>query len=113
MATFPSYNPQYSATKRSQSNLRITQFGDGYQQRTTFGLNQDPKVWNLTFNVDDEDADEIETFLEARGKDGASFDWSPPDTTTTFKWICRSFNREMFEFQRNRITASFEQVFEP
>ena len=113
MATFPSYNPQYSATKHSQSNLRITQFGDGYQQRTTFGLNQDPKVWNLTFNVDDEDADEIETFLEARGKDGASFDWSPPDTATTFKWICRSFNREMFEFDRNRITASFEEVFEP
>ena len=113
MATFPSYNPSYSATKRSQPKLRITQFGDGYQQRTSFGLNQDPKVWNLTFNVDDEDADEIETFLEARGKDGASFDWSPPDTATTFKWICRSFSREMFEFQRNRITASFEEVFEP
>ena len=113
MATFPSYNPSYSATKRSQPKLRITQFGDGYQQRTSFGLNQDPKVWSLTFNVDDEDADEIETFLEARGKDGASFDWSPPDTATTFKWICRSFNRELFDFQRNRITASFEQVFEP
>ena len=113
MATFPSYNPQFSATERSQPKLRVTQFGDGYQQRTTFGLNQDPKVWNLTFNVDDEDADEIETFLEARGKDGASFDWSPPDTATTFKWICRSFNREMFEFDRNRITASFEEVFEP
>ena len=113
MATFPDFDPQYSATKRSQPNLRVTQFGDGYQQRTTFGLNQDPKVWNLTFNVDDEDADEIETFLEARGKDGASFDWSPPDTATTFKWICRSFNREMFEFDRNRITASFEEVFEP
>ena len=113
MATFPSYNPSYSATKRSQPKLRITQFGDGYQQRTSFGLNQDPKVWSLTFNVDDEDADQIETFLEARGKDGASFSWSPPDTTTIFKWICRSFNREMFEFQRNRITATFEQVFEP
>ena len=113
MATFPSFDPQYSATKRSQPNLRVTQFGDGYQQRTTFGLNQDPKVWSLTFNVDDEDADEIETFLEARGLDGASFDWSPPYTTTTFKWICRSFNREMFDSDRSRITASFEEVFEP
>ena len=113
MATFPSYNPQYSATKRSQSNLRITQFGDGYQQRTTFGLNQDPKVWNLTFNVKDSDADTIETFLEARGKDGASFSWSPPDETTIYKWICRSFGREMFDSDRSRITASFEQVFEP
>ena len=44
MATFPDFDPQYSATKRSQPNLRVTQFGDGYQQRTTFGLNQDPKV---------------------------------------------------------------------
>tara|TARA_R100001163_G_scaffold22109_1_gene18753 strand:+ start:152 stop:493 length:342 start_codon:yes stop_codon:yes gene_type:complete len=113
MATFPDYNPQYSATKRSQPNQRITQFGDGYQQRTTFGLNQDPKRWSLTFNVDDEDATEIETFLEARAEDGASFDWSPPDTATTFKWICRSFSREIFEFDRNRVTATFEQVFEP
>ena len=113
MATFPSFDPQYSATKRSQPNLRVTQFGDGYQQRTTFGLNQDPKVWNLTFNVKDSDADTIETFLEARGKDGASFDWSPPDETTTYKWIAQSFSREMFESDRSRITTTFQQVFEP
>ena len=113
MATFPSYNPSYSATKRSQPKLRVTQFGDGYQQRTSFGLNQDPKVWSLTFNVDDEDADEIETFLEARGKDGASFTWSPPDDLASYQWICRSFNREMFDLDRSRITATFEQVFEP
>ena len=113
MATFPDYNPQYSATKRRQPQQRVTQFGDGYQQRTSFGLNQDPKVWSLTFNVKDSDADTIETFLEARGKDGASFDWSPPDETTTYKWICRGFGREMFDSDRSRITASFEQVFEP
>ena len=113
MATFPSYNPSYSATKRSQPRLRITQFGDGYQQRTSFGLNQDPKVWSLTFNVDDEDADEIETFLEARKVDGASFDWSPPDSSTTFKWVCPSFTKEVFSFDRNRINATFTQVFEP
>jgi len=113
MATFPDFDPQYSATKRSQPIQRITQFGDGYQQRTSFGLNQDPKVWNLTFNVKDSDADTIETFLEARGKDGASFDWSPPDETTTYKWIAQSFNREMFDSDRSRITTSFRQVFEP
>ena len=113
MATFPDFDPQYSATKRSQPNLRVTQFGDGYQQRTTFGLNQDPKVWALTFNVKDSDADTIETFLENEEKNGTSFNWSPPDESTSYKWICRSFNREMFESDRSRITASFEQVFEP
>ena len=111
--TFPSIAPSTGSDEKRSYKVRKTQFGDGYQQRTTFGLNQDPKVWSLTFNVDDEDADEIETFLEARGQDGASFDWSPPDTTTTFKWICRSFNREMFDSDRSRITASFEEVFEP
>ena len=113
MATFPDFDPQYSATKRSQPNLRITQFGDGYQKRTTFGLNQDPKVWALTFNLKDSDADTIETFLENEAKNGTSFDWSPPDESTSYKWICRSFSREMFESDRSRITASFEQVFEP
>tara|TARA_B100000161_G_scaffold188735_1_gene136546 strand:+ start:16 stop:357 length:342 start_codon:yes stop_codon:yes gene_type:complete len=113
MATFPDFQPQYSATKRSQPQQRITQFGDGYQQRTTFGLNQDSKVWSLTFNVKDSDADIIETFLENEAKNGTSFDWSPPDEATSYKWICRSFGREMFDFDRNRITASFEQVFEP
>ena len=113
MATFPNYNPVYSANKTSTVNTRTVQFGDGYQHRLRFGLNQDFKTWKLTFNVDDEDADEIETFLEARVKDAASFTWSPPDETASYQWICRSFNREMFEFQRNRITATFEQVFEP
>ena len=37
MATFPSYNPSYSATKRSAPVQRITQFGDGYQQQTWQG----------------------------------------------------------------------------
>ena len=113
MATFPSYNPQYSATKRSQSNLRITQFGDGYQQRTTFGLNQDPKVWNLTFNVDDEDADEIETFLEARADDCASFDWTPPGSSTAYKWICLSWTKRIPFLNRASLSMTFQQVFEP
>lgn len=43
MATFPSYQPTYSANKRSEPRIRTTQFGDGYQQRVTFGLNQNPK----------------------------------------------------------------------
>ena len=113
MATFPDYNPQFSATKRSAPRQKITQFGDGYQQRVSFGLNQDPKVWNLTFNVKDSDADVIEAFLEARGKDGASFSWKAPDESSALQWICRSFNKEVFSFDRNRITATFEQVFEP
>jgi phage-related protein len=113
MATFPDYAPVYSANKRSEPKIRTTQFGDGYQQRVTFGLGQNPKEWNLTFDVTDADADIIEAFLDARATDAASFDWTPPDSDTSYKWICPSWNREMYEFQRSKITITFRQVFEP
>jgi phage-related protein len=112
MATFPSYKPVYSATKRSEPKIRVAQFGDGYEQRTSFGINQNPKEWNLTFDVTDADADTIETFLNARAADAASFDWTPPDINTSYKWVCLNWNRELYEFQRSRIEVTFRQVYE-
>ena len=111
MATFPSYNPQYSATNRSQPIQRITQFGDGYQQRVQFGLNQNPKVFSLTFNVSETDADTIETFLDARGGT-ESFDFTPPGETSSSKFICRSWTKSMPYNNRATINATFEEVFE-
>jgi phage-related protein len=113
MATFPAYDPTYSATKTSQPKIRTTQFGDGYQQRVTFGLNQNAKEWRLTFSVSDADADIIEAFLDDRAADGASFDWTPPDGNTSYKWTCFSWTRELFDFERSKIDVTFMQVFEP
>jgi hypothetical protein len=70
MATFPDYKPRVGASKSSAPTVRSTKFGDGYEQRVRFGLNQDPKEWTLEWNVTETVADEIETFLEARA--GAS-----------------------------------------
>lgn len=113
MATFPSYEPAYSASKSSEPKTRVTKFGDGYEQRVLFGLNQNPKEWSLTFNVPDADADVIEAFLDARAVDAASFDWTPPLSNTSAKWVCPNWNRELFDVGASRITATFRQVFEP
>jgi phage-related protein len=113
MATFPNYKPTYSATKSSQPKVRATQFGDGYQQRVTFGLNQNPKEWRLTFSVSDDDAEIIEAFLDARAADAASFDWTPPGEATSYKWVCPSWTRELFELDRSKIDVTFMQMFEP
>jgi phage-related protein len=113
MANFPDYKPTYSATKTSAPKVRKAQFGDGYEQRVRFGLNQNPKEWRLTFNVSDADATVIEAFLDARADDGTSFDWTPPDGTTSYKWVCESWTRELFEFQQSRVDVTFRQVFEP
>jgi phage-related protein len=113
MATFPSYNPVYTATKASEPKTRRVQFGDGYEQRLLYGINQNPKEWNLTFDLSDDDANIVEAFLNARAEDSASFDWTPPDTTTSYKWVCDSWSRELYSVERSRITVTFRQVFEP
>ena len=115
MATFPSYKPTYSATKKSNPKTRTTKFGDGYEQRTVFGLNQNPKEWSLTFTLPDSDIKIIETFLNQRADDSASFNWAPPDEEfTLYKWKCEGgYSKEMFDFGISRLTVTFQQVFEP
>ena len=113
MATFPSIDPDFGASKTSQPTVRNVQFNDGYSQRLRYGLNTDLKSWSLTWkNISETDSDTIETFLEARG--GAeSFDWSPPDETDTYKWICPEWSKQITSAGLNELTATFRQVIEP
>ena len=113
MATFPSVTPSYGAQKSSAPVTRIAKFGDGYEQRTTFGINQNPKQWDLTWNnISEANADTIETFLNARA--GAeSFDWTPPDESTSYKWVCEQWSKTIPYNNRATISATFRQVFEP
>lgn len=114
MATFPNIAPDYGLTKQSEPVIRTVQFGDGYEQRISWGINQDPKGWNITWsNITNTDAAQIEAFLDARARDAASFDWTPPDTATSYKWKCEKWEKSMTAFNRNTITATFKQVFEP
>ena len=85
MATFPSISPTYGMRKTSSPKIRKTSFGDGYEFRALFGLplTQDPKVYDLTFNVSETEADVIEGFLRSRVNDQASFTFTPPAEGST------------------------------
>ena len=113
MATFPAINPKYGSSKASQPSLKQVQFGDGYAQVIRHGLNQHPKEWNLKWEVSETDADTIETFLDARAADGATFDWSPPEDSSTYKWRCLSWTKSIPYLNRATIQATFIQFFEP
>ena len=80
MATFPSIQPSYGMRKTSAPRIRSTRLGDGYEFRALFGLplTQDPKIYDLTFNVSEEESDVIEAFLRSRVNDQASFTFTPP-----------------------------------
>ena len=113
MATFPNITPTYGAQKNSQPKATTVQYGDGYQMRAVFGLNQNPKSWSLTWEVSEANADTIETFLDARAADSESFTWTPPDEATAYKWICYDWSKSIPYLDRATIQATFTQVFEP
>ena len=91
--------------------MGIAKFGSVYSQGSTFGLNQNPKVWNLIWNVSETNADTIEDFLDARGG-VEKFEWTPLDSATEYKWICREWEKSIPYLNHATITATFEQVFE-
>jgi phage-related protein len=114
MATFPSITARYGISKQSKPNIRTVQFGDGYEQRLTYGLNQNLKIWKPEFsNISETDADTIETFLDARAADNASFDWTPPGESSASKFICLSWTKTIPYKDRATIKASFQEVAEP
>ncbi len=113
MATFPAIAATYGSINSSSPSLVEIQYGDGYSQVLKYGLNQNRKTWNLNFVVSEADATTIEDFLNARADDGDTFDWQPPDETTSYKWRCFRWSKRIPYKDRATITATFTQYFEP
>ena len=114
MANFPSIEPSFPVKKVSNPNIRTVKFADGYEHRILFGLNQNPKVFSLTWkNLTETDSDTIETFLDARAVDGASFTYTPPNESSAMQFKCESWDKNMDFPSRATINATFTQVFEP
>ena len=114
MATFPSIEASYPVTKKSEPNTRTVKFGDGYEVRIRFGLNQNPKEFNLVWkDLSETDSDTIETFLDARADDGDSFTYAPPNEPSAMKFKCLSWSKRMQYSNLASFTAKFIEVFEP
>lgn len=110
MATF-TYTPEFGAAVTHKPTVRAVKFGDGYEQRLAYGINTNPRVWDLRFaSRSNTEADAILAFLEARGA-VESFDWTPPSGSAG-KWICREWSRTMDRYNLNTVQAKFEEVFE-
>ena len=115
MATFPAITPTYGQQKRSAPNTRTVRFADGYEHRILFGLaeHQNPKIFSFTWEVSETDADTIETFLDDRANDSASFDYQPPGEPSSYKFVCETWNKSIPYLNRATIQATFREVFEP
>ena len=116
MATFPSIEASYGLRKNSAPKIRVVKFADGYEHRINIGLNehQNPKEYNLAWNnITETDSDTIETFLDDRADDRASFDYTPPGESASSKFVCDTWQKQINVPNRATITATFREVFEP
>ena len=115
MATFPSIKPKYGQQKRSAPKTRTVRFADGYEHRLLFGLaqHQNPKIFSLTFEVSETDADTIETFLDVRANDSESFPFTPPGESSSSEFVCESWSKSIPYNNRATIQTTFREVFEP
>lgn len=111
MATF-TFTPDFGAQVTNAPRVRSVRFGDGYEQRIAHGLNTRPQMWDLQFaQRTDAEANAIETFL-ATENGVTAFDWTPPNGSGTFKFICREWSRSLDRANLNTVSAKFEQVFD-
>ena len=118
MATFPATPvASFPIRKKQSPKTRIVTFADGFEHRITFGLaeNQNPKEYNLTWkNITLTESDTIMDFLNARAADNASFDYTPPGESTSYKFVAQPGYNESIDYaDRATVTATFSQLFEP
>lgn len=116
MATFPTTPvASFPVNVQQRPKQRITVFGDGYEQRVTFGLNQNPKIYRLTWtNITLTEANTLINFLDDRAEDSASFDYTPPNESTSYKFVAEpGYSKDFNYANRATVRATFRQVFEP
>ena len=109
---FDNLKPIYNTRIDARPKVNTLSFGDGFEQRLTEGLNQNPLSVNLTFELSQTDADTAITFLNARVEDGASFDYTLPSETSSRKFVCTSFPRSIPFLNRVTLSCTFREVFE-
>ena len=55
----------------------------------------------------------IETFLDARANDNASFDFTAIGESTAQKFVCETWSKSIPYNNRATIRTTFREVFEP
>lgn len=108
MPTF-NWTPDFEVTLTRAPRVRRAQFGDGYEQRVTDGLNADLGRYQLRFLTrTDSEAAAIDAFLATQGA-AVAFDWTPHGGVAG-KYVCREWSRRHTHHNNNAIEATFEQV---
>lgn len=84
--TLPDIGVDFGYTRGGTTRVNTADFGDGYNQRSSDGINVTRLSYNISWtNIDTARKNILQEFLESTlGVE--SFMWQPPDMNTTLLW---------------------------
>src|SRR5271157_1875334 len=98
MATF-TWVPDYGAKEKIETNSEIADFGGGYSQAVSFGMNPSKRTWDVIFTGPQATIDAIKSFLQSVGYDVQFFTWTPPTGAAgNWKLVPKSLNTNLKTF---------------
>ncbi|WP_337261182.1 MULTISPECIES: phage tail protein [unclassified Serratia (in: enterobacteria)] len=107
MKTF-TWIPEESLQVSVKPKVKVVSFGDGYEQRSPDGINNQLRSYSLQFSGSAEDVRTIDQFLTEHG--GAqAFSWLPPDTLKSALFKCEEWNLAVNGYW-NSLSATFQEV---
>jgi phage-related protein len=113
--------PDNDLTKSSKPKVKISRFGDGYEQRAKPGINHIAEKYKITLkNREKSVADDIIKFFNDKGGI-SSFDFTLPDsnsstndsygnTVSTIKVVCDSWNLQYSNASNYNVSAMFRKI---
>jgi phage-related protein len=112
-ATFsPSINPSLPFEDARDPRVLASEFGDGYIERASDGINSDRAILSLSWeNVTTAECDEIFDFFATR-KGVTAFIWTPPDQATAKKWVAKPYKKSKNAAGVWAVTTTFTEVFD-
>lgn len=106
------FKPEITPVNTTQYQTIKTQFGDGYKQRASAGLNAKMEMWELSFPMQSTvRAAAIKAFIDTVGG-STPFLWQAPDSATLGRYILvDKLVKKYRSADFSDITLTFEQDF--
>lgn len=105
-------SPDVNITRKRKPNVKVAQFGDGYSQRASFGLNQVKLEATLTYtNLVTEAKDIINDFAEAHDR-GEAFYWQMPDEDAPRSWYLVGWDVTYLGYNHYTVILNIEECFD-
>lgn len=110
MAEVFTWSPRINSSGDTQPNVLTSQFGNGYSQRLSMGINNLVATWSVSFTGTEAYLQPIQDFF-IRHKGAQHFLWTPPLAAqgafiTTGGWQLQPHGAMKFT-----LTTTFQQVF--